>query len=58
MSVKKKTRKQTHTEKENIFVCAPRTCKYLSILHETSSCAFCISMWNEKYVTLFTKHFQ
>lgn len=55
MSVKKK---KTHTEKEKIFVYAPRACKYLNILHETSLYAFCISMWKEKYVTVFTQHLQ
>lgn len=53
MSVKKKKKR-----KENIFVYAPRACKYLRILHRTSSCAFCISMWKEKYVTMFTQHLQ
>lgn len=51
MSVKKKKKKI------NIFVYSPRACKYLSILHGTT-CAFCISMWKEKYVTMFTQHLQ
>ena len=50
MSVEKKKHK-----KKKIFLYTPRAYKYLSILHGTSSCAFCITMWKEKYVTSSTK---
>lgn len=53
MSLKKEMKR-----KEIFFVYEPRACQYLSILHGTSSCALCVSIWKEKHVTMFTQHLQ